>query len=446
MSTEGITMSVKPQTNNAIYENLKSAHQTQTDQSVAWLAQLRASSWARFLEIGIPNTRHEEWKYFNLSSLSSLVTKVMDPQNKVDAQSLHDVIDLSDINIVFVNGHLSTTLSSFKNLPKGLTIATLSSIWESNSGELKEVFNRSSVNDPEPFVSLNTSLFRDGVYVKIDDKVIIERVIHIIHVTTTGVSNSAVFPRSVLTAGQSSQASILETFIGLTDEAYFINPVTDIRVGANAVLNYYKSQADGKNAFHIGSVRVTQEASSQLEAFSLAVGARMARNNISVASNGEGTDSILDGLYILGSQQEVDNHTLIDHRQPNCTSHQLYKGILNDASHAVFNGKIFVQSIAQKTNSYQLNKHLLLGKEARVDTKPQLEIFADDVKCTHGATIGQLNEDEIFYFQTRCISKEDAIRMLSRGFVDDLLDKLKDQNVRQKLNRLLSRKIALLQS
>lgn len=441
MSIEGMTMTVKAQPKNAILENLKDESLARIAASPAWLAQARQNSWARFAEIGIPTTRHEEWKYFNLSALSSRALKASNPISAKEAQGISEYLEEGDIHVVFLNGTFSKELSHLDRLPKGLVVSKLSEVLESE--EIKNLFKRTNVNDPEPFVSLNTSLYRDGAYIRIEDKAVISQVIHIVHLTTNA-QDAAVFPRTILVAGRSAQASVLESFIGLNDDAYFVNSVTDIHVGENTVLNYYKCQADSPRALHIGAVRVTQEANSQLEAFSLAIGSHMARNNISVASNGEGTDSILDGLYVLGSTQEVDNHTLIDHRQPNCTSHQLYKGILNDQSHAVFNGKIFVQPIAQKTNSYQLNKHLLLGRDCRVDTKPQLEIFADDVKCTHGATIGQLNEDEVFYLQTRCIGKEDAVRMLSRGFVDDILDKLRDQNVRRKLSRLLSRKIAIL--
>lgn len=444
MTTEGMTMSMDTQAKNPILGSFKDEHAALKLSSAPWLAEARANAWARFAEIGIPTTKHEEWKYFNLRSLSATVLKPVTTEQVIGLDGLKDYLDQGDVNIVFINGKFSQQYSSVGVLPKGLTVELLSKVAKSGADEVRRLFSRTSVNDPEPFVSLNTALYRDGIYLRVEDKAVLPGVVHIVHAASVNVKDSAVFPRTVISIGRSAQVSILESYVSLNDESYVNNPVTDIHLGENSVLNYYKAQSDSSKALHIGSVRVTQDASSQLEAFSLAVGSLMARSNISVASNGEGTDSILDGLYVLSGSQEVDNHTLIDHRMPNCTSHQLYKGILNDQSHAVFNGKIFVQPIAQKTNSYQLNKHLLLGKDCRVDTKPQLEIFADDVKCTHGATIGQLNEDEVFYFQTRCISREDAIKMLSRGFVDDLLDKLRDQNVRRKLSRLLSRKIAIL--
>lgn len=444
MTTKGMTMTLKVEGKNTLLEDLKSESIAIAKNSPRWLAELRQNSFSRFAELGIPTTRHEEWKYFNLSSLNTRRFKMPIFAELKDEQSLRDYFEDNEINIVFINGFFSEKFSNIASAPKGVTVLTLAQALEQEQAALSDFYKRSSSNDPEPFVSLNTALHTNGVFIRIADKAIVEQVIHVFYVTTSNLADTAVFPRTFIAVGKSSQVSIVETYLGLTDAAYFVNPVSDINMSENSVLNYYKVQIDGEKALHIGAVRVCQEANTQLEAFSLAAGAHMARNNISVASDGEGSDSIVDGLYVLSGTQVIDNHSLIDHRKPNCTSHQLYKGILNDASHAVFNGKIFVRPIAQKTNSYQLNKHLVLGKDARVDTKPQLEISADDVKCTHGATIGQLNDDELFYLQTRCISKEDAVKMLSRGFVDDILDKLRDQNVRRKLSKLLSKKIAIL--
>lgn len=437
-------MTLKAEGKNTLLEDLKDVSTAIAKDSPSWLAQLRQNSFARFAELGIPTTRHEEWKYFNLSPINARRFKLPVSAELKDEKALREYFEDGEINIVFINGIFSEKFSNIKTLPKGVTVLTLAQALEKEQGMVSDFYKRSSSNDPEPFVSLNTALHSNGAFIRIAEKAIVGEVVHIFHVTTSNIPDTAVFPRTFIAVGKSSQVSIVETYVGLSDAAYFVNPVTDIQMSENSVLNYYKVQVDGAKALHIGAVRVWQEANTQLEAFSLAAGAQMARNNISVASDGEGSDSIVDGLYVLSGTQVIDNHTLIDHRKPNCTSHQLYKGILNDASHAVFNGKIFVRPIAQKTNSYQLNKHLVLGKDARVDTKPQLEISADDVKCTHGATIGQLNEDEVFYLQTRCISKEDAVKMLSRGFVDDILDKLRDQNVRRKLSKLLSKKIAIL--
>ena len=444
MSIKGLDMTVNAQQTNPILENLKDDSLKIANASPSWLKEIKSNAWSRFAELGIPTTRHEEWKYFNLAVLSTGRFHLPVSAELTDAKELQIYLSPDDINVVFVNGVFSSKLSSIGQLPKGISVVRLAEAIQKDPEQLKGFYKKATPNDPEPFVSLNNAMHQDGVCIRVADKAIVEQIIHIVHVSTGNLQDAAIFPRTFLTVGKSAQVSVLESFAGLSDVKYFISPVTDIHLSENAVLNYYKAQIENSKAIHIGAMRIWQEANSQLEAFTMAAGAQMARNNISVLSQGEGTDSIVDGLYVLSDTQIVDNHTLIDHQQPNCTSHQLYKGILNDASHAVFNGKIFVQPIAQKTNSYQLNKHLVLGKQARVDTKPQLEIGADDVKCTHGATIGQLNEDELFYLQTRCIGRDDAVRMLSRGFVDDILDKLRNQTIRQKLGALLARKIAIL--
>jgi Fe-S cluster assembly protein SufD len=213
-----------------------------------------------------------------------------------------------------------------------------------------------------------------------------------------------------------------------------------MKIACNAQVGYCKVQAESHQAVHIGTTRVWQDAGSSLDAFSFAYGGQMIRNNLSVFLKGQGACTTMNGLYAIDGSQHVDNHTLLDIQQPDCTCSQLYKGLLNGHSRAVFNGKIYVHSAAQKTNAYQLNKHLLLGRDARVDTKPQLEIFADDVKCTHGATIGQLSEEEIFYLQSRCISQKMAIVLLSKGFIDDIINTIKVDSIRGKLSRLLLKK------
>jgi Fe-S cluster assembly protein SufD len=230
----------------------------------------------------------------------------------------------------------------------------------------------------------------------------------------------------------------LESHVAFNDQViYFTNASTDVFLDANASLHYCKAQKESLNAYHIGQTRVWQERDSNFDGFSLTAGSQLTRNSLNIALNGEGANAGLNALYSVFGNQHVDNHTSVDHRVPNCTSNQLYKGILNGDSRAVFNGKVFVRPIAQQTNSYQLNKNLLLGNNCRVDTKPQLEIFADDVKCTHGATIGQLDENEMFYLQTRCIPRNVATKMLVHGFVDDLFGLIKNSSTLQKVNALM---------
>lgn len=411
----------------------------------SWLTTLRSRALEQFSRTGIPSVKDEEWKYTNFTPLAKREFSFARKGELKEQDAFRQYCHSDELNLVLVNGIFQPQLSSVQNLPKGVTVLTIKQAVRSHEAELREFLGKHEMDAGTPFIALNTALMSDGVFVKIDDKTIFEQLIHIVHVTS-GESNIVSAPRTLIVVGKSAEATVMESHIGF-DKAlvYFTNALTDMFLAENAVLHYTKSQGESSEAFHIGSTRVWQERNSNLDSFSLMVGGLITRNNLDVIVDGPGCNSTLDGLYSLSGNQHVDNHTAVDHKQPNCVSNQLYKGILNGASRAVFNGKIFVRQIAQQTNSYQLNKNLLLGKDCRVDTKPQLEIFADDVKCTHGATIGQLNEDELFYLQTRSIPRRKAIVMLSHGFVDDLLNTIKSESVHRKLDLLLKPTFAALE-
>lgn len=410
-----------------------------TNVSPQWLKSLRQKGLEKFVSLGIPTVKEEDWKYTSLAELSSRTFKLAKNHKLPDENQLNAYIDRKDINIVLVNGILWGELPS-KDLPKGLTIQSFSDAALHFSTEVSDTVSKLTANDPRSLFHLNQALFSDGPFIKVDNNAVIEPLIHIVHVTSNIEQDTVVFPRSLIHVGKGAKVSILESYIGFTDHSYWSNPVTDIRVGENAFVEYCKAEGEASEAIHTATSRVWQERSSQLQAFSFAHKAKLVRNNLTILFKGEGTNTIMNGFYAIDGKQHVDNHTLIDIQQPNCTSSQLYKGILNDAAHAVFNGKIYVHPIAQKTNGYQLNKHLLLGKEAKVDTKPELEIFADDVKCTHGATIGQLSDEEIFYLQSRCITRELASQLLAKGFIDDIINTIASGSIRQKLGKLLAQK------
>ena len=287
---------------------------------------------------------------------------------------------------------------------------------------------------------MNQALFLDGALIQVEKNAVIEPLVHVIHVTSGILPDTVLFPRSFISVGEAAKVNILESHICFEPVGYLANAVTDMRIASNASVGYCKAQVESHQAVHIGTTRIWQEAGSWLDAFSFTHGGQMVRNNLSIFLKGEGAHTVMNGLYAIDGSQHVDNHTLLDIQQPDCTSFQLYKGLLMAKSRAVFNGKIYVHPVAQKTNAYQLNKHLLLGQDARVDTKPQLEIFADDVKCSHGATIGQLREEEIFYLQSRGIEPKMAVQLLSKGFIDDIINTIKTEAIRGKLNRLLLKK------
>ncbi len=404
-----------------------------------WLKAVRQRALGQFIELGIPTIKDEEWKYISLAELSSKKLQLASTQKFAQEKELNAYVEKSDINLVLVNGALVADLST-KNLPKGVTIHSLSEAAVQYPQEVQETHNKLTSNDPKALVYLNQALFLDGVFIKIDAQTVVEPLIHIVHVTSSVGKDTVLFPRSIIQVAQGAKVTILESYIGLTSNNYWNNPLTDIKVASNAHVTYCKADGEAADAIHTATTRIWQEGASHLEAFSFAHCAKLVRNNLSILLKGEGTNTIMNGFYAIDGQQQVDNHTLLDIQQPNCTSYQLYKGILNDASHAVFNGKIYVHPIAQKTNGYQLNKHLMLGKEAKLDTKPQLEIFADDVKCTHGATIGQLNDEEIFYLQSRCINKELACQLLAKGFMDETINTITSDPIKRKLKKLLAKK------
>ncbi|MBI3617214.1 MAG: Fe-S cluster assembly protein SufD [Candidatus Omnitrophica bacterium] len=430
-----------------------------------WLARLREEGLVRFRTLGIPTVKDEEWKYTNLSALAghryALSAKsTLSPAQRKDVLARY--CGKADVNIVFVNGALDKELSNFGRIPPprgqrlpdgreslpaaGVEISMLRDALLKDAAALKEIWAHYDPQKDPAFVALNKALTQEGIYIHVKDKIIANQLIHILHVTQADGEAIAMFPHTVIRLGKSSEAGVLETHVGLNDEnIYLADPLTDVLLEENATLHYSKAQKESLNAYHVGSTRVWQTRDSTFNGFSLVAGASITRNNLDIVVNGEGAAAFLNGLYSVYKDQHVDNHTSVDHRAPNATSNQLYKGVLNDAARAVFNGKIFVRSIAQQTNSYQLNKNLLLGKECRVDTKPQLEIFADDVKCTHGATIGQFNEDEIFYLQARGVPRKIATRLLTQGFVDDVLNRLTRDFVREQVAQLVAPSLAVLE-
>lgn len=443
-------MIANPEKNSMFMEQLDAlAGSLRKEKSPGWITQLREEGLVRFRKLGIPTVKDEEWKYTNLSALSghryTLAAKsALSPAQRKDVLARY--CGKADVNIVFVNGTLDKELSNFGRIPAGVEIITLRDALVNNAAAVQEIWAHYDPQKDLAFVALNKALTQEGIYIHIKDKIIANQLIHILHVTQADGEGIATFPHTFIRSGKSSEASVLETHIGLSDEnIYFADPLTDVLLEENATLHYAKAQKESLAAYHIGTTRVWQKRDSTFNGFSLVAGASITRNDLDIVINGEGAAAFLNGLYSVYKDQHVDNHTSVDHRVPNATSNQLYKGVLNGAARAVFNGKIFVRPIAQQTNSYQLNKNLVLGKECRVDTKPQLEIFADDVKCTHGATIGQLDEDEIFYLQARGVPRKIAAQLLTRGFVDDILNRLTRDSVREQAAQLVAPSLEVLE-
>lgn len=412
---------------------------------VGWMKELKKSSLNRFESAGVPTIKDEEWKYTNLSSVINQTYNVNGNAQLIEQAEFDQYCADNTIRITYINGHYSEKHSKLNKLPKGVTVLPIAQALDSHGEKIKTLLSKYGANQSSSFVALNTALTDNGVYIEIAPNAVVEEYIHIVHVTSSSNGEALSFPRTIILSGKSSEATVLESHIAFNRQiVYFTNALTDIHLADNATLHYCKAQHESMKAYHINNTRVWQEQNSNLDSICVMTGSAINRNNLDIVLNGEGINSTLNGLYCIYGSQHVDNHTAVDHRFPNCVSNQLYKGILNQSSRAVFNGKIFVKPIAQKTNSYQLNKNLLLGDKCRVDTKPQLEIFADDVRCTHGATIGQLDEDQMFYLQTRCIGRADCKKMLAQGFVDDLLNTIKNPQINRKLHTLLEPSFAQL--
>ncbi len=402
-----------------------------------WFNKFRQESLNNLSQKRIPTVKNEEWKYTNLEQLTKTTFETISDNTFKNTDKLKSLLSNNEINIVFVNGVFSKELSNINNLPQGLTILPLSEGLNQYSKCVEKLLARYEIEKENYFLSLNNTLVQDGLFINIEKKTMVKPVIHIVYVNAPGNIKAVVSPRTIIMSRTLSEATVFENHISFSNDVYFSNSVTDIYVEESGRLHHTRAQTESPNAFHVSNIRVWMERHSHFDGLTTMTGAAITRNDLNIVLNGEGAESILNGLYLLNDKQLADNHTSVEHREPNCLSNQYYKGIMNGSSHGVFNGKIHVYSKAQQTNSYQLNKNLMLGKNALIDTKPQLEIFADDVKCTHGATIGQLNEEEIFYLQSRCISRDTAVKMLARGFVDDLLNTVQSESVNKKLHDLL---------
>jgi len=377
----------------------------------------------RFTELGFPTTRDEDWRFTNIAPIAELEFSGTQAD---DTATLEDCVfeSLEGPRLVFVNGHFSNKLSNVGTLPKGI-----------------EVNNVANTDSPEPkmtndaFDALNAASFIDGAYIRIADEIAFETPIRIYYLST-GSNGSTANIRNHIIVGTKSKATILESWTG-ADSAYFNNVITELTAGDNAQVEHVKFQNESVSAFHIAGLHATLGRDSHAAHHSIALGGRIARNNIRTHLNGTGLEAVLNGLYLPKGEQLIDHHMVVNHNQPHCDSHEYFNGILDDSARAVFHGRIYVRKGADKTDAKQTNKNLLLSDNATVDTKPQLEIYADDVKCTHGATIGQMNPEQIFYLRARGLSEVEARRMLMHAFAGEIIGRIACDPAREELDRLI---------
>jgi Fe-S cluster assembly protein SufD len=337
-----------------------------------------------------------------------------------------------------VNGRYAPELSSLERLNSGVRVLSLADAWEEGEApELTKLIG-TIITDAEQhtFTELNTAFMPDGAVLHVPKDVEVRRPIHLLFVTDANAAKTVMYPRNLIVIGRNARATVIESYVALGDAAYFTNALTEVSVGNGATLEHYKIQREGRRAFHVGTIEATQAANSHYVSFSFATGGSLTRTNIYTKLDGEGCGSTLNGLYMLDGEQHCDHQTKIEHVEPNCFSREVYKGVLDGRSHGVFNGKVYVHPAAQKTDGKQTNNTLLLSPQAQVDTKPQLEIFADDVKCTHGATVGKLDDMAWFYMKSRGLEAETARRLLIYAFAADVLQTIEQAEVREALQRI----------
>ena len=399
---------------------------------------MRRAALERFAALGFPTTHDEDWHYTSVSPIAG--------QEFMPLTARSGSVRRADLapftfgatgwhTMVFVNGRYAPDLSDRGGLPAGVTLMDLATAWSDAPEAAAQVGTLTSFEN-SAFTALNTAFMVDGAVVRVAHGVEVDRPIHLLFVTDAAAAQAMMHPRNLVVLGRHARATVIESYVSTSDALYLCNPVTEVTVGDGATLRHFKMQREGARAFHVGTIETRQARDSHYVSFSFAAGAALSRTNIYTTLGGEGGGATLNGLYMLGGEQHCDHQTQIIHAQPNCFSRELYKGVLDDRSHGVFNGKVLVHPIAQKTDGKQTNNTLLLSDTAQIDTKPQLEIFADDVKCTHGATVGQIDQLALFYLESRGIGHALARRLLTYAFAADVLETIEVDEVREGLERM----------
>ena len=413
-----------------------------------WLQDLRERGAARFSALGFPTVRDEEWRFTNVTPVSTAEFRLADGTAQITEKQLSGLLyGDAPFRLVVVNGRYRPELSRVQGLPAGVRVGSLAAVTNGDLAADSETVQRylGQLADlgARAFDALNTARLDDGAFVHIPDGAIVTEPLQVMFVSSGETAGEATVshPRLLVVVGSQAQIKLVETYVGWGGR-YFVNALTEVFVGENAVLDHYKVQEDSVDAFHIASMHVHASRSATFSSHSFAIGGKLVRNDAVAILDGEGAECTLNGLYLADGDRLVDNHTTIDHAKAHCPSHEIYKGILGGRARAVFNGKIIVRPDAQKTNAKQTNRALLLSDSASINTKPQLEIFADDVKCTHGAAIGQIDEDAIFYLRARGLTLAEARDMLIHAFAGEILDRVQIEPLKHALEAELYAQLA----
>ena len=401
---------------------------------VPWLARLREDALARFAERGLPTTRDEDWKYTNVSPIAKREFAFAAPHGLSDVDIRAFLLDGEATHrLVFVDGRYAPALSAIGRLPAGVALESLASVLARAPDTLEACFAADA--HETVFASLNMAFMRDGVHLNLSRGAVLEQPIHALFISTA--TGAAVHPRNVVVAEDGAQATLIEHYVGVDGAASFTNALTRVFVGPDASISHNRLQHESAGALHVGGVHASQARASRFASHSIALGAALARHDITTAFEADGCNAELDGLFVAGGRQHIDHHTRIDHAKPHGTSREYYKGILDGGARGVFNGKVVVHPGAQRTDAHLASHNLLLSKAAEIDAKPELTIDADDVKCAHGATVGQLDDDQVFYLRARGLDAAFARALLTYAFAHDVIERVRVASLRSVVERAL---------
>jgi Fe-S cluster assembly protein SufD len=404
-----------------------------------WLEQLRREGIEQFRAVGFPSNKVEQWRHTNVAPIARMAFELGEGQAVSEAALAPFLFGAAAAaELVFINGHFSAEHSALKSLPAGVTVRSLAEMLRSDPGVLEGHLGQLADIEQNPFVALNTGFIQDGAFVYLAKGANFEAPIHLVFVSVAGATATVSHPRVLIVAEEQVRGTVVESYVGVGAGTYFTNAVTEITLGAGSELDHCRLQEELRQAFHISTTQALLAEKANLVSHSASLGGKLTRNDLNVLLKGERAHATLNGLVLIDGEQHCDNHTLLDHAAPNCPSHELYKHVLGGKASGVFRGKILVQREAQKTDSKQTSKSLLLSDEAYMNSQPALEIYADDVKCTHGSTTGPVDEDMIFYLRTRGVGLEAARHLLSYAFAADVTRRIRVEPVRRRLEDLMA--------
>ncbi|MDC6366390.1 MULTISPECIES: Fe-S cluster assembly protein SufD [Flavobacteriaceae] len=407
--------------------------------------EVRSEAIKNFETKGFPSKKEEAWKYTSLNNLQKVDFSIFPKQESaLDYKDIkkYFIHEIDTYKIVFVDGVYSSYLSETTH--DGVDVCLMSSAFSKPMyRQVIDVYFNKVASKDESLTTLNTAFSKEGAYIYIPKNKMPKKPIQILHLATGNEAALMLQPRNLIVAEENAEVQIIERHQSLTENEVFTNSVTEIFAAKDAHVDYYKVQNDSDTASLVDNTYISQKDNSVVKVHTFSFGGKLTRNNLNFYQNGERIDSTLKGVTILGEKQHVDHHTLVHHAQPNCESHQDYKGIFGEKSTGVFNGKIIVDKIAQKTNAFQQNNNILISDKATINTKPQLEIFADDVKCSHGCTIGQLDEDALFYLRSRGIPKKEATALLMYAFANNVLESVRIPELKARINKIIASKLGV---